>query len=463
MQHIADPVVPSAYDYIAEAVPTHPDIHLFDSDAGHHLLLVDGSRIFDIDPDTYVAFTQAQASPDPLLVRDLLAELGVSQERFIDDTPLNPPGVRALSLAVAQKCNLGCTYCYAQGGSFGGPAKSMPAATALHAVEMLFSGARCGDRVNLAFMGGEPLVARDVIRLATEKAEQLAIETGALIGFSITTNGTLVTPPDSEFFEQHGFAVTVSLDGSKDEHDRLRPYKSGRGSFDRVIANIKPLLIKQRRMQVSARVTVTPHNLALRDVLDQFIDMGFHSVGFSPLLRSASGQDELGHDELRVMLGEMINCGQEFERRVVSGERYPFANMVNAMRELHRGTHRPYPCGAGAGYFGVSADGELAACHRFVGDEEGSMGNLDTGVDLRRQVVWLTERHVHRQEPCKSCWARYMCGGGCHHEVIRRGRPACDYIRGWLHYNLGAYSRLVAQRPDYFGLHSGSETAAPFQ
>ena len=77
------------------------------------------------------------------------------------------------------------------------------------------------------------------------------------------------------------------------------------------------------------------------------------------------------------MLGEMIDCGREFERASRSGRRYPFANMINAMREIHRGTHRPYPCGAGAGYLGVSADGELSACHRFVGDEDGAMGSLD--------------------------------------------------------------------------------------
>ena len=43
------------------------------------------------------------------------------------------------------------------------------------------------------------------------------------------------------------------------------------------------------------------------------------------------------------MLEEMVACGAEFERRVIAGERYPFANAVTAMRELHRGTHRPYP------------------------------------------------------------------------------------------------------------------------
>ena len=160
------------------------------------------------------------------------------------------------------------------------------------------------------------------------------------------------------------------------------------------------------------------------------------------MLTSPGGAGEMQAGDLETMLGEMIDCGREYERRVLAGERYPFANLDNALREIHRGTHRPYPCGAGAGYLGVSADGELSACHRFVGDEEGAMGSLAKGIDRDRQAEWLETRHVHRQEPCRSCWARYLCGGGCHHEVIHRGRPACDYIRGWLHYCIEAYLRL---------------------
>jgi uncharacterized protein len=45
-------------------------------------------------------------------------------------------------------------------------------------------------------------------------------------------------------------------------------------------------------------------------------------------------------------------------------------------------------------------------------------------------------------QPCSTCWARYLCGGGCYHEVARRGRPGCDYIRGWLAFCLGAYAEL---------------------
>jgi uncharacterized protein len=380
----------------------------------------------------------------------VLSDLGVGTSKFHNDTPIQSPPLHALSLAIAQKCNLGCTYCYASQGGFGGPAKNMPLETARRAVELLVGQAAPRTRVNLAFLGGEPLANRAVLRSATESAAQLAAARGVVATFSITTNGTLLTAEDAAFFEQYGFAVTVSLDGVGERHDRMRPFKHGGGSFETIMSRVQPLLSIQRRMQVSVRATVTPGNLQLRESLDYFLGMGFHGVGFSPLLRSPAGKGEMELRDLGELLDAMVECGMEFERRTARGERYAFTNMVNAMHELHRGTHRPYPCGAGAGYLGVSAEGDLAACHRFVGDPEGAMGNLTDGIDRQTQNRWLAERHVHNQLPCTQCWARYLCSGGCHHEVIARGRPACDYIRGWLHYCLQAYARLQTFRPDYF-------------
>jgi uncharacterized protein len=432
--------------------PRDPHVHLFEADRRHYLFVVDGSRLYEIGTGRRQALARALDASDSLGVNELLAIWGLSATPSIDDTPPGSPPIRALSLAVAQKCNLGCTYCYAQEGAFGGPAKNMPLETALTAVERLFEEAGPGDRVNLAFLGGEPLYNRPVLRAAVERAVGLSEERGVRVGFSITTNGTLLTSEDGDFFERHGFAVTISLDGVGEIHDRLRPFKSGKGTYERVIRNAAPLLARQCRMQVSARVTVTPRNLCLPETLEDLIQLGFHSVGFSPMLSSPTGRDQMRRAELEAMLEQMIQCGAAFERQIVRGRRYPFLNMVNAMREIHRGTHRPYPCGAGAGYLGVSAEGDLFACHRFVDDPAGAMGSMADGVDRTRQAAWLSGRHVHRQEPCRSCWARYMCGGGCHHEVIRRGRPACDYIRGWLHYCLQAYTRLSQASPDYFGL-----------
>jgi len=425
---------------MAASAPRSREAHLIETALGGHVFVADGSRLFDAVPELFGQFDRAMNEGR---VGELLDGVGLGGAPYVDDTPLVAPPIHALSLAIAQKCNLGCTYCYAQQGEFGGAAKNMAAARANQAVDLLVNGAAPGARLNLAFLGGEPLVNRAVLQATTRRAAALAVERGLTLTFSITTNGTLLTEGDAAFFEEFGFAVTVSLDGPRDVHDTQRPYQSGKGSYDRIMENLQPLLSRQRRMQVSARVTVTPANLMLRRTLDQFVAGGFHSVGFSPMLSAPTGQGEMQGDDLEIMLGEMIDCGQEFERRSIAGDRYPFTNMVNAMREIQRGTHRPYPCGAGAGYLGVSADGDLAACHRFVGDAEGAMGSLDTGIDQARRSIWLAERHVHTQEPCRDCWARYLCGGGCHHEVIRRGRPACDYIRGWLHYCLEAYLRLA--------------------
>ena len=429
------------------SAPRDPRIHLFETEFGPHLLVADGSRVYGIDADLRRALEET-AGADPERLAAILAGEGLRASGFADPVPLRDPPLRSLSLAVAQKCNLACTYCYAQEGGFGGPARAMPWEVAEASVRRLLADAAPGERTHLSFLGGEPLVNRALLRNATALAARLAAERSVSIDFSLTTNGTLLAAEDLEFFEGFRFAVTVSIDGVGRVHDQLRPAKGGAGTYERIVSRVGALLERPRKTQFSARVSVTPRNLGLRETLDTLIGIGFDSVGFSPVLNSPSGRDQMGPDELGTMLDQMIDCGHEFERRVLAGEPYPFANLASALREIHRGTHRPYPCGAGAGYLGVSAEGGLYACHRFVDDPKGAMGSLEQGLDRTQQRRWLEIRAVDRQEPCRTCWARYLCGGGCHHEAIHRGRPSCDYIRGWLHYALQTYVRLCGLRPD---------------
>lgn len=417
--------------------------HVFETVHGLHVLVVDGSRVYSIDESMADRLRSDGAE-------GVLKEAGLRNRAFVTNEAPETMAVRSLSLAVAQKCNLACTYCYAQEGGFGTEPKNMDREAARKSVEMLFETVRQGESVNLAFLGGEPLVNRALIVECTEMAAEIGRASGIRTNFSITTNGTLLTGEDGAFFERHAFAVTISMDGIGEVHDGLRPFRGGQGSYVRLIERVRPLLRMQRHMQVSARVTVTPKNLCLRETLDELLGLGFHSVGFSPMLSAPSGRGEMDVASLQQMLRQMIECGEEFECRTLRGERYAFANVATAIREIHKGTHRPYPCGAGGGYFGVSADGGLYACHRFVQDEGAYFGDVWRGVDRDAQSRWLRERHVNSQSPCSGCWARYMCGGGCHHEVIHRGRPACDYIRGWLDYCLKAYVRLRAGAPGYF-------------
>jgi uncharacterized protein len=147
----------------------------------------------------------------------------------------------------------------------------------------------------------------------------------------------------------------------------------------------------------------------------------------------------------------VIECGRAFERRLKDNDIYPFLNVVNTLRRIHQQNRDAYPCGAAGGYLGVSSKSGFYACHRFVDNDLGAMGSVTDGVDRTKQWRWLSDRNVHTQEPCRTCWARYLCSGGCHHEAIHRGRPACDYIRGWLHYCLSFYGTLLKDNPPLLG------------
>ena len=72
-----------------------------------HVFLPDGSRLFDADARLA---SRLEAAIEAGHAESLLHELGVTGAPYVDDTPLEAPPVHALSFAIAQKCNLGCTY-----------------------------------------------------------------------------------------------------------------------------------------------------------------------------------------------------------------------------------------------------------------------------------------------------------------------------------------------------------------
>ena len=310
-----------------------------------------------------------------------------------------------------------------------------------------------GERVNLTFLGGEPLLNRAVIRAATERARAVARERDVRVTFSITTNGTRLEPGDGDFFEEHGFAVTVSLDGAgRRPRPRCGRFAAGAAASTACIERVAPLLERQRRMQVSARVTVTPSNLELRDDARRVRRAGL------PQRRVLAAAALADRRATSWAPPSWSRCSTRWSTAARSssgassaGERYPFANAVNAMREIHRGTHRPYPCGAGAG---LPRRLRRRRARRLPSLRRRRGGRARRSRDRRRPrapgALAGASGTCTARSRAASCWARYLCGGGCHHEVIARGRPACDYIRGWLHWCLGAYARLSRSRPDYF-------------
>lgn len=409
----------------------------FESRHGRHVLVLRGSQILDLPP--------GGAVPDQAALAPFLAH---GDALGLDAVPDVAP--QGISLNVTSACNLGCAYCYADRGRFDGRQRgAMAGSTAAAAVDALLAGCDRRARATVGFLGGEPFLhpalVHDVVGYATERAAAL----GQPIGFSATTNGTRLRAADHELVRRHRFALTVSVDGGRRTHDLLRRNLLGGPTFHEVIAGVGPLLADPGQAMVTARATLTTGRLDLTDRYDELVAEGFGRVGFSPV---RLGFGALTDEDWPEWTAASTALAERELAVLCSGGQTGYDNLVTALRRLHAGAASPFPCGAGGGYASVATDGRWYACHRAIGDDGFALGSgQGPPVDPARQQEFLAARHVERVEPCRSCWARYLCSGGCHQEAAARSDASCTAVREWLEYCLDAYCTLSATRPDWFG------------
>jgi uncharacterized protein len=424
------------------ADPAAPMFHRFRSEAGEHLLVVPYSRVFDLSADLARAFDQSGA--DQATFVDALATPEPGEAPLSD---VVMPAPQSISLNVSSSCNLACSYCYAARGSFGG-AQDRPMAwdTARAAIDALVERSDPTAPITIGFLGGEPFLNRALVHACVEYAQAQAARSRLDIRFSVTTNGTLLRPDDLALIRAHRFAVTVSIDGDKDVQNRQRP-RAGKAhdSFVLLKTAVAPLLADPGRTKIAARATVTRRDLDLSRCFAAILDIGFPEVGFAPLRMNSARRDDVG-DALRdsdwpLYLDALTAVARNEIARYRNGSGIRLTNLAVALKQIRYGASSPYPCGAGGGYFSVAANGRWYACHRAIGVEDFALGD-NTGLDHERRRRFVAQRHVHAQQACRMCWARYLCSGGCHQEATARTESACGFVRGWLEFCFGAYCEL---------------------
>lgn len=431
----------------AAATTAPPWFHLIERDRPL-AFVVGASRLFEIDP---ALADRLQAGDHDALdaLRAFHAPRG--------DQPHDTAAPVALSLNVAQACNLACDYCYADEGRFGGAPRQMGDDLALRAIDRLIDGA-AGRRVTIGFIGGEPFLHRSLIHRCVRYASARAAAAAVPVGFSVATNATLLRDDDLELLRSHEFAVSVSIDGDAAIHDHHRPRRDGGGSHARVLAAIAPLLAAPGKARVAARATITRDDLRVTERLTALLDAGFLEAGVSPARTAPDPRLVFRADDWPRFLAEMTRAatGELARLRATRAAAFGFSNLAIALKQIHRGACRALPCGAGQSYVSLGADGHYYTCHRTIGLPAFELGSLEHGPAEHKRSRFLAARDVDAQEPCRTCWARYLCGGGCHAEVTAAGRDGCDYIRGWLELCLAIYSDLVDERPDLFPAPTGA-------
>jgi uncharacterized protein len=254
----------------------------------------------------------------------------------------------------------------------------------------------------LTFYGGEPLLNMPAIRIVARKLHEFSAANGIPLDIDLSTNGALLTRGVIDELKPFGLkSAKITLDGPRETHDRNRPFRNGKGSFDVLL----PIIVDAAdQIDIVIEVNFDEANSgSIPALLDELVRVGVRekikSIQFNPI--SSTPKDREG-----------MRPSTETDRPFLSLEmaRHMIALQTAAM-------DRGFPVKVGVvahmcemlarkTNFIIDPHGDLYRCGGLVGRKEFGFGTLGEPEHDRYLGLELWKR-------CAGCALVPICGDGC--------------------------------------------------
>lgn len=224
------------------------------------------------------------------IYKDLLAN------HFISPTPI-PPLINNMAVRLRTKkaflenftalhifvltlrCNQNCIYCQASSKGSSDSCYDMKKQDLLAAIKLMFQS--LSSSITMEFQGGEPSLAVELFRLALEVSTEQNKTFKKQITYVLCSNSVHLTDEVLSLCRQYQVLISTSLDGPEFLHNSNRGKKD---SYAKVVQGIEKARNWLGKDQVSALMTASEQSLKYpREIVDSYIQHGFHSVFLRPL------------------------------------------------------------------------------------------------------------------------------------------------------------------------------------
>lgn len=321
--------------------------------------------------------------------------------------------VKALCLHIAHDCNLACEYCFAEEGEYHGRRALMSFETGKQALDFLIANSGSRRNLEVDFFGGEPLMNFEVVRQLVDYGRKQEKLFDKHFRFTLTTNGVLLDDEVMAFANREMDNVVLSIDGRKEVHDRMRPFRKGAGSYELIVPKFQKLAESRGQERYYVRGTYTHYNTDFSEDVLHLADLGFKQISVEPVVAQPQDPYALREEDLPVLFDQYDRLAREMLKREKEGRGF---NFFHFMIDLEGGPcvyKRLSGCGSGTEYLAVTPWGDLYPCHQFVGNEAFLMGNVRDGVTNQAVRDEFKCCNVYAKEKCADCFARFYCSGGC--------------------------------------------------
>lgn len=316
-----------------------------------------------------------------------------------------------LKLVLSTRCNLRCSYCFAQKSSEFDMSFETAKEAILFFVERFVPDKNRRIVVDLSG-SGEPLLNLDLIlsinRFVLNLKEKLKIN----IFCQFATNGMLLEPKISSLLKQSGILFGVSLDGNKAKSE-----KSRRGlDYEKVCENIQKI---ENKDFFGIAATYSSENHDFVQIFKSLCSFNPEVAGMKPVRLNAKNPNAINENSIEKIKDSYDIFAKWIYKQLCFGNKkyfYTFYKSEDFFVRFLKTTLKPlrlfYRCSAGINSFAVDSKENILICPAFIGNKDAIIGNLEQGIFPSKMKV-LENLYADKIDSCKNCWARYICGGEC--------------------------------------------------
>jgi len=314
-------------------------------------------------------------------------------------------------------CNIACQYCFyaCKEDYFGGGAHRMSPEVQERLVK---SYLECRfEQSSFAFQGGEPTLMGLVFYRRLVELQQKYGQPGQVISNALQTNGILLDDEWGQFLAEYRFLAGISLDGPKEFHDHYRKDRTGKGTFDRVMAGIEAC--RRNKAEYNILVLLNDINVQHPDALfDFFTGLGIGYIQFVPCVeKSADDPAKPAPFSITPQQYGKFLC-RVFDRWMDYGVRKLSVRIFDSMLSFMLGNPHT-ECTFNrrcADYIVIEHNGDAFCCDFYVTGET-KLGNImETPID--ELAAGDVKRGFNRKKTeidnkCLMCKYLDICRGGC--------------------------------------------------
>lgn len=327
-----------------------------------------------------------------------------------------------LTLIVTRQCNLRCIYCYEEHEN-----KAMTEDLYSSILKYIDNSLRnkLYTGVAISLFGGEPFVEYDKVVAFLGKVKSLCEEYGIPYSASATTNGALIYPERFEVLSSLNCRYyQITVDGFKETHDKYRASVDGRGSWDKIMENLKYMASTDYNFKVTIRTNFNDEVFLRAEEFYKYIKENFDnrfSIYYEGIKRlGGCNDDKLDILDKLDVAKSSVNIAKVIKQLNINND------VVDVMT-------RPYSRVCYASKHNnliIDYDGSILKCTLSLDDDLNKIGYIseDGSMNLAedKHSRWVSNK-VDLQDECKECRVLPICfGGRCVNGRVHGEKYFCD-------------------------------------